>query len=181
MKLLQFIKLGGAAGVSSNALVYNKNYEEAEVVELVKSGEVAVSPCNSRLIHKAFVPIHHKTRDSAGADVQCLDDVTIKPGEMVCITSNLTIPDGMKDNEMFIIAPRSSTFNKLGSIILVNSIGIIDADFPGNVGFQYVNIGTKQVKIKKGTDIGQVVCVQFVQKFPYLDVDRTGGIGSTNK
>ena len=181
MKLLDFIKLSGTTGVSTNSLYYNKNYSNEEIKALAGSGDVLVSHDDRRLIHPAFAPIHHKTRDSAGADVQCLEDVTIKPGEMVCITTNLTIPDHMQPDEMFIIAPRSSTYKKIGTIILVNSIGIIESDFPDNVGFQYVNIGTKQVKIKKGTDIGQAVCVQFRQMFPYANVERNGGIGSTDK
>ncbi len=181
MKLLDFIKLSGTAGVSSNQLWYNKNFANEEIAELVDSGQVLVSHDQSRLIHPAFAPIHHKTRHSAGADVQCIDDITIKPGEMVCIPTNLTIPSHMHDDEIFIISPRSSTYKKVGTIILANSIGIIDSDFPDSVGFQYVNIGTKQVKIKKGTDIGQAICVKFRQMFPYANVKRNGGIGSTDE
>lgn len=180
MKLKQYIKLAGTTGVTANNIVYNKNYAAEDLTALLDEGEVYVTH-DGNYIAKEFAPIHHKTQYSAGADVQCLEDVIIKPGEMVCIITNLTVPDHMTKTDVIIITPRSSTWNKLGSIILVNSIGVIDSDFPNNVGFQYVNIGKKAVEIKAGTDIGQAICVSAKQLWPVKHFARDGGIGSTDK
>ena len=180
MKLIEFIELAGEQGISGNRIVYNKNYTVDDLITLVDAGEVFVMH-NGCYVAAKFAPIHHKTKHSAGADVQCLENVTIKPGEMVCITTNLLIPEHMKMTDVVIITPRSSTWNKVGTIILVNSIGIIDADFPKNVGFQYVNIGKKAVNIAAGTDIGQAICVSAKQLWPVKHATRYDGIGSTDK
>lgn len=93
----------------------------------------------------------------------------------------------MEDDEVLIIANRSSGPKKLG-LILANSIGVIDADYynnpdnDGEIMFAYYNIKPWDVKIKKGDRIGQ----GFFQKYlrPEIglkikDVKREGGFGST--
>lgn len=174
-----FIKEHGEQGCSMSAIIYHSKHDEREVPLLLASGEIFVMP-NGNLIHPEFAPIHHKTKLSAGADVQCIKPITIKPGEMGVIVTNLTVPE-LEANEVVVISPRSSTYTKIGTIILVNSIGIIDADFPNNVAFQYVNIGTKQVKVNKGVDIGQAMCIKCRQAWPVKAVGRDGGIGSTDE
>lgn len=128
------------------------------------------------------------TKNAAAYDVEAAEDVVIppyKPG----IKPTL-IPTGLKaycqDDEWYMLANRSGGPKK--GFVMANSIGIIDADYYGNESndghfmFQYFNFGEKDLEVKKGDRIGQVIFMK------YLTVDnddadgvRTGGFGSTDK
>lgn len=129
-----------------------------------------------------------KTKLSAGYDIEAAEDITVPvwtPG----IKPTL-VPTGLKaycqEDEYFILVNRSSGPKK--GLVIPNSIGIVDADYYGNVSndghffFQFFNVSDHDVLIKKGDAIGQVI----FQKFLLVDKDtplgeRTGGIGSTDK
>lgn len=130
-----------------------------------------------------------KTAKSAGYDVEAAEDTIIPVFENGCKPT--LIHTGLKaycqDDEWYMLANRSSNPGKK-KLVLANGIGIIDADYycnPDNDGeflFAYYNIGTEDLRIKKGEIIGQVV----FQKFLVVDNDnasgeRTGGFGSTGK
>lgn len=134
------------------------------------------------------IPIR-KTKKSAGYDVEAAEDIIIPPFERGCKPT--LIHTGLKaycqDDEWYMLANRSSNPGKK-KLVLVNGIGIIDADYycnPDNDGefmFAYYNMGTEPLEIKKGERIGQVV----FQKFLIVDNDvaegeRTSGFGSTNE
>ena len=72
--------------------------------------------------------------------------------------------------------------------MISNSVGIVDADYYGNVDndgaimFAFYNVFAEDVEIKKGDIIGQAI----FQKYEIVDGDnaegeRVGGFGSTNK
>ncbi|WP_429970568.1 dUTP diphosphatase [Fructilactobacillus sp. Tb1] len=102
------------------------------------------------------------------------------------------IPTGIKaymqDNEVLIIANRSSNPLKRGMIV-PNGIGVIDADYydndnnEGEIFVQMTNFGVKDRQIKKGERIGQGIFMPFL----LADDDegpkatRTGGFGSSGK
>ena len=82
---------------------------------------------------------------------------------------------------------RSSNPFKKG-LVMANSIGIIDSDYYGNPDndghfmYAYYNFFDKELVIKKGEVIGQVI----FQKYLTVDDDhaegkRVGGFGSTSK
>ena len=130
-----------------------------------------------------------KTAHSAGYDVEAAEDVTIP-----VFTSGMKptlIKTGLKaycgNDEYYMLVNRSSNPFKKG-LVLANSVGIIDADYynnPDNDGhfmFAYYNFFDKDLEIKKGEVIGQVI----FQKYLVTDDDnatgeRTGGFGSTSK
>lgn len=129
-----------------------------------------------------------KTAHSAGYDVEAAEDIIIpvfKPGMKPTL-----IPTGLKaycgEDEWYMLANRSSGPKK--GFMMANSIGIIDSDYYGNEDndghfyFSYFNCSDKDVEVKKGDVIGQVI----FQKFLVADNDnatgvRTGGFGSTDK
>lgn len=130
-----------------------------------------------------------KTKKSAGYDVEAACDTVIPPFTSGCKPT--LIHTGLKayckDDEWFMLANRSSNPGKK-HLVLANGIGVIDADYYGNVDndgefmFAYFNMSDSDVVIKKGEVIGQVV----FQKFLIVDNDsadgeRTGGFGSTSK
>lgn len=104
----------------------------------------------------------------------------------------LLVPTGIKaymqPDEYLLLANRSSGPIKRG-LILPNGVGIVDADYynnaknEGEIFFQLVNLGIRDVVIKKGDRIGQGIFM------PYLQADgdrgglstRTGGFGSSGR
>jgi len=129
-----------------------------------------------------------KTKYSAGYDVEAAEDIVI-PVYYPGIKPTL-IPTGLKaycgEDEWYMLANRSSGPKK--GFVMANSIGIIDSDYyenetnDGHFYFQYFNFSDKDIEVKKGDVIGQVV----FQKFLIADNDiatgsRTGGFGSTDK
>jgi len=84
------------------------------------------------------------------------------------------------------IAPRSSIGAKTG-LRLSNSIGIIDADYRGEIIVLYDNISDSDYEIKSGDRIAQM-WVERVERFKPVTVDilpaterGDGGFGSTGK
>lgn len=127
------------------------------------------------------------TAHSAGYDIEAATDITV-PAFYPGIKPTL-IPTGLKaycqPDEYYIIANRSSNPQK--GLVLANGIGVIDADYYGNVEndghFQILvfNISGRDLEIKKGERVAQVI----FQKYLLADGDaadgkRKGGIGSTN-
>lgn len=102
------------------------------------------------------------------------------------------VPTGIKAwmqaDEFLMLANRSSNPLKR-RLVLPNGVGIVDADYfdnesnEGEIFFQLLNFGVKDVVIKKGERIGQGIFI------PYLLADndqqptheRQGGFGSTKK
>ena len=100
------------------------------------------------------------------------------------------VPTGIKaymqPNEYLMLANRSSNPLKR-NMILPNGVGIVDADYynneknEGEIFFQMINFGIKDLKIKKGERLGQGIFM------PYLLADqdqepknkRQGGFGSS--
>ena len=130
-----------------------------------------------------------KTRCSAGYDIESAEDCVIpafKPGIKPTLIKT-GIKAYMQDNEYLMLCNRSSNPKKKG-LILSNSVGIVDADYYGNVDndgaimFAFYNVFAEDVEIKKGDIIGQAI----FQKYEIVEGDnaegeRAGGFGSTNK
>lgn len=130
-----------------------------------------------------------KTKNSAGYDIEAAEDCIIpafKPGMKPTL-----VKTGLKaycqPDEFYMLLNKSSGPFKKG-LVLANSVGIIDSDYynnPDNDGhfmFAYYNFFDKDLEIKKGDAIGQVI----FQKFLTVDNDnaegeRLGGFGSTSK
>ena len=125
----------------------------------------------------------HET--DACADVYASKDITIPAHS--CSTK---VPTGLRialpEGWVAKIAPRSSIGAKTG-LRLSNSIGIIDADYRGEIGVLYDNISDSDYEIKAGDRIAQV-WVERVERFKPVIVDilpatdrGEGGFGSTGK
>lgn len=103
------------------------------------------------------------------------------------------IPTGIKaymdDNEVLIIANRSSNPLKRG-LVIPNGIGVIDADYydneknEGEIFIQVLNFGIRDLHIKKGDRIGQGIFMPYLlsdQDDQTAKQKRTGGFGSSDK
>lgn len=130
-----------------------------------------------------------KTKNSAGYDTEAAEDTLIppfKPGIKPTLVKT-GIKAFCKPNEWIMVANRSSNPGKK-HLVLANGIGIIDSDYynnednDGHIMFAYFNMSDKEVTIKKGEIIGQLVFMNYL----IVDNDnaegkRKGGFGSTSK
>lgn len=121
----------------------------------------------------------------ACADVYASQNITI-PAHSI----STKVPTGLRialpEGWVAKIAPRSSIGAKTG-LRLSNSIGIIDADYRGEIGVLYDNISDSDYEIKAGDRIAQM-WVERVERFKPVLVDilpatdrGDGGFGSTGK
>lgn len=135
-------------------------------------------------INPAAVLPSYQTKGSAAADVSaCLDEpVTLEPGARRVIPTGLSmsIPRGFEIQ----LRARSGLSAKHG-ICLVNGVGTIDADYRGEVGAIFMNLGTEPFVVEHGMRIAQLVVARAEQadwhEVSELDITERGegGYGST--
>ena len=126
-----------------------------------------------------------KTKKSAGYDFFAVENFTLYPNKLCIIPTG--IKAYMEDDEVLYLHIRSSVAFKRG-VRMLNSIGVIDADFvdnpdnEGEISLGLLSHNDDIVHIQKGERIAQGV----FHKFLITDDDdaegkRVGGIGSTDK
>ncbi len=125
---------------------------------------------------KSELPIR-ATKHSAGYDIHSAVSVEIKPGEKYVIPTNTTVE--MEEDDVLLIFPRSSYAIKFG-LELVNSVGVIDADYKDQIFICYRNTGDEPFFVKRGDRIAQGVFVKFLKTDDdSASGERHGGVGST--
>ena len=126
------------------------------------------------------------TKKSAGYDIKSIENGIIKPGEYKQFKTGLKV--NMNDDEVLYIYSRSSLGYKYG-VTMVNSVGVIDADFynnsdnEGHFSVCLINNGTKDFEVKIGDRIAQGIFSKYLTVDEEAEIKnvRTGGIGSTDK
>ncbi len=123
---------------------------------------------------------------AAGADLYALleDGVTIAPGETLLVPTGLAmeLPKGYGG---FIFA-RSGLATKRG-LAPANKVGVIDADYRGEIMVSLYNQSAQPQRIESGERIAQLVIlavpqVEFLETEELSDTVRgEGGFGSTGK
>ena len=122
------------------------------------------------------------TEHSAALDLYATESVTLHPGDVKIIRSGwaFEIP-----NEYYVeIVPRSSLACK-NQLIILNSPGIIDADYRGEIFTYMKNISAYGKIIQSGDRYAQmmikkVILVDFEEVDELSETGRgTGGLGST--
>lgn len=125
----------------------------------------------------------YETFGSNGFDILSRETVSIEPGEISLIPSNLIIevPKGYT----LILASRSSTPRKYG-VIKPHGIGIIDQDYCGpddEILLQVKNFTNELVTIERGSRIAQGLFVRCDQacfiESEEINLESRGGFGST--
>lgn len=136
-----------------------------------------------KLNETAVVP-SYGTAFSAGADLYaCLQEtVTIEPGDTFLVHTGVAmeIPEGYAG----LIYARSGLATKKG-LAPANKVGVIDADYRGEIMVPLYNHSKKAAVIENGERIAQLVItpfltVEFIETDTLDETDRgTGGFGST--
>lgn len=129
----------------------------------------------------------YATDGSAAVDLRAAlpegTTVTIAPGERALIPTGLAIAPESCD-VVAILAPRSGLACKKG-IRLSNGIGVIDADYRGEIGVSLHNTGHEDFVVARGDRIAQMMFMPvYTADFTVCDeLDETargaGGFGST--
>lgn len=127
----------------------------------------------------------YATPGAAGADLYaCLEqEMVIKPGERVRIPTGIAIE--LPDPDMVaLIFARSGMAIKNG-LALSNGVGVVDADYRGEIMVLMTNFGQEEVIIKHGERIAQMLFIEvsqvcFIAVTELNQTERgTGGFGST--
>lgn len=117
-------------------------------------------------------------------DLRAAETVSMAAGEylMIPLGVAMELPEGYEA----LVAPRSSTFKRLG-VILANSIGIIDESYKGdNDEWHFPAYAVKDTIIQKNERICQFRIIEHqpmihLQEVDHLGNDDRGGFGSTGR
>ena len=136
-----------------------------------------------RLVPEAKLPAYGSA-SAAGADLYALLDapLTIPAGATVLVHTGiaLAIPEGM----VGLIYARSGLATKRG-LAPANKVGVIDADYRGEIGVSLHNTGKEDFVVARGDRIAQMMFMPvYAAAFAVCDeLDETergaGGFGST--
>jgi dUTP pyrophosphatase len=136
-----------------------------------------------RLDPKVSLPTPAHPGD-AGLDLAAAETVTIKPGERAAVSTGIAveIPVGYAG----LVIPRSGHARRQG-ITLVNSPGLIDSGYRGEIQVLLINHGGEIVQFDKGDRIAQLIIVG-VPSVTWEEVIELGesprgeqGFGSTGR
>jgi len=134
---------------------------------------------------KVKIP-EYATPLSAGADIRARIDepITVKPHARVMVPTGLKI--SLPEGYAALLYARSGLATKHG-IALSNGVGVIDADYRGEIKVGLINLSDEEFIINDGERIAQLVITPVVQaKFTETaTLDETlrgeGGFGSTGR
>lgn len=119
----------------------------------------------------------------AGMDLYSLEEIKLAPGERKKTSCgfSIEIPEGY----FGAIAPRSGLANQYG-LTLVNSWGVIDSSYRGEICVIIINLGGKEIILPSKTRIAQllvipVVCANLIAvEEKLIETDRGAkGFGSS--
>ena len=123
------------------------------------------------------------TLNSAGYDFFALEDIIFNPNTITRVFTGVKCE--LMPNQVLILANRSSNPSKKG-LILLNGIGVVDADYYGNpdndgeIAFEFYNMLDEIVEIKKGEKLGQGLILKFDKiEDDFVTNVRKSGWGST--
>ena len=136
-----------------------------------------------KLNENATVPTYG-TEYSAGADLYSIETVTVAPHETKLVHTGiaLEIPEGYAG----LIFARSGLASKRG-LAPANKVGVIDADYRGEIMVALHNHSETEASVEAGERIAQLSIMPFLKaEFELSDelsdtVRGAGGFGSTGK
>ena len=136
-----------------------------------------------KLCEDAVIPVYGSP-SSAGADLYSVEATIINPGETVIVHTgiSLEIPEGTAG----LIYARSGLALKRG-LAPANKVGVIDADYRGEIMVALYNQSEITQTVEKGERIAQLIITPFIkaeftEASELSDTERgNGGFGSTGR
>jgi dUTP pyrophosphatase len=135
------------------------------------------------LLHDLAQAPRYAHPGDAGADLVCVEDVKLAPGERALVATGLAI--ALPDGYVGLVHPRSGLAIKQG-IGIVNTPGTIDSGYRGELKICLVNLDANEsVQLPAGSRIAQlviqeVITATFTQVETLNETARSdGGFGST--
>ncbi len=142
----------------------------------------------NEMLGRDFPAPTYATEGSAAMDLRaCIEaPVTIPPGKQELIKTGLAV-NMMDPNLVAIVASRSGLSMK-HQIHVAQGIGVIDADYHGEIAVILANSGAEAYTVNPGERIAQLmfmpvvqVTLGFVEQFSTETERGAGGFGSTGK
>lgn len=124
----------------------------------------------------------YMTIGSAGADLYAKEGGTIQPGDTLVVSTGDMAPE-LGAGNCALVVPRSGLAAKFGVTVL-NSPGLIDPDYTGEIQVILINHGKEPFTFSAGDRIAQLVGVPFVRIWGVQTggtVRGEDGLGSTGK
>ena len=124
-----------------------------------------------------------KHESDIGYDISASNDVTLKSNEVTLVSTGIAI--NLPQQCAGFVLPRSGLSTK-HKITLINSPGLIDPGYTGELLVPLINHGDDDCEIKAGDRIAQLVLintnsVNFIVVDSLPETDRSsGGFGSTD-
>lgn len=112
-------------------------------------------------------------------------ELKVLPGAVVEVKTKTHVQ--LPKNTVGIVAVRSGLGFK--GLDLINSVGVIDEDYRGEIGLKFINRGDQTITISEGERVAQIIQVKINKGFQFVkslhDLTETergiGGFGSTGK
>ena len=111
-----------------------------------------------------------KTAGAAGYDLMAniQEEIILKPGERRLIPTGIALE--LEIGQVCLVAPRSGLANDYG-ISIVNSPGIVDSDYRGEIHANLINLGKEDFVINRGNRIAQMVIIEYLSA-PLVEVEK---------
>lgn len=121
------------------------------------------------ILNRNFVLPKYAHDGDAGLDLFSTDDILLSPGERkkVGCGFSIAIPEGF----LGAIAPRSGLAIEYGVTVL-NSWGVVDSSYRGEVSVILINLGNNEVVFKKGSKIAQLIIIPYEKVELYIDSEK---------
>jgi dUTP pyrophosphatase len=121
--------------------------------------DVALDALQVRLLHPDARPPTRTRPGDAGLDLRCAEAFRLWPGERATVPTGVAV--ALPPQVAGLIVPRSGLAARHG-ISLVNSPGLIDPNYRGEIRIVLVNLGDARFEAAAGDRIAQLVLVPFV-------------------
>ena len=148
--------------------------------------DTALDQLQVQLLSPGAQPPARSRPGDAGFDLRCADGFALWPGERATVPTGVAIalPPGIAG----LVTPRSGLAARHG-ISLVNSPGLIDPNYRGELRVVLVNLGDARFEARAGDRIAQLLLVPFmtpdalvVDELPPSSDDRgENGFGSSGR
>ncbi len=157
-------------------------YDVVPLWSLEKVGEKDSIPMRVKRLDPCIELLSYAHAGDAGLDLRSAEDLLLEPGQRAVVSTGfcMALPEGYAA----FVQPRSGLAARYG-IGIVNSPGLIDCHYRGEVKVILINLGDEPFQVKRGDRIAQMV-IQRVEKAYVLEVEELeetergeGGFGST--